>query len=153
MIKKQKSSSILKFVLNHLRFEDEQEMIEAYGEKWFQKVFNSLMKVNFVVGVSKRTGKPFVIFGDKADVDNNGVIFLLSTKEIENRKFALIRASRQELALIENKYDMIYNLIHDRNYKMHHLLKALGFHVMKYLQVKKNFKFFYKRKLLKGVGE
>lgn len=153
MIKKQKSRRKAKYILNHLREADRQEMLEAYGDKWFQRVLNSLMKVNFVVGVSKRTGKPFVIFGDKADENNNGVIFLLSTKEIENRKFALIRASRQELAQIESKYDMIYNLIHDRNYKMHHLLKALGFRVMKYIQVKKNFKFFYKRNFLKGVGE
>lgn len=153
MIKKQKSRRKAKYVLNHLREADRQEMLEAYGDKWFSRVFRSLMKIDFVIGVSRRTNKPFVIFGDKADENNNGVVFLLSTDEIENKKFQLIKASRKEIERISNKYDMIYNLIHDRNYKMHHLLKALGFRVMKYIQVKKNFKFFYKRKFLKGVGE
>lgn len=152
MIKKSKSRRKLKYVLNNLREADRQEMCELYGENWYSKTLNSIMKTDFVTAISKRTGKPFAIFGHKADEEfkEYGIIFLLSTPEIENKKFSLIKNAAIEIFKIEKQYDMIFNFIHNRNFKMLKLLEQLGFKFLECGEI--NYKFFYKRKILKGIG-
>ena len=150
MIKKSKSRRKLKYILNNLREADRQEMFELYGANWYSKTLNSIMKTDFVIGVSKRTGKPFAVFGHKAEFEKYGIIFLLSTPEIENKKFSLVRSAGIEISKIEKQYDMIFNFIHKSNFKMLKLLEQLDF---KFLECDRiNYKFFYKRKILKGIG-
>lgn len=154
MIKKNKSRRKLKYVLKHLRHDDKVEMIEIYGQNWFPKVLKSMMKADFKIGISNN-GKPFAVFGCSAveNLNDCGIVYLLSTAEIENKKFTIIKNAKKELMEYERKYKLLFNFIHRRNFKMINLLKYLGFNFLHYnLNDNPNTQFFYKRYYLKGLG-
>lgn len=152
MLKIGKSRRKIKFILKHLRKEDAEELQAAHGRNWFSKTLNSTMQADAIIGVDRDTGVPILMFGSKSVGDGRAVIWLLSTSAIERKKFALIKKAKQELALIEQKHSFLFNCVHERNYKIIHLLKSLGFKILNYNgSLNPKMKFFYKRVWKKGL--
>lgn len=152
MYKVQKSRKKIKFILKHLRKEDYEEMRVAHGENWFAKTLKITMKADVIIGQSKKTNVPIVMFGSRDVGEGRAVVWLLSTSGIEHKKFALIKNAKKELALIEQKHSFLFNCIHEKNFKMLHLLKSLGFRILQYNgSLNLEMKFFYKRIMKKGL--
>lgn len=152
MIKVQKSRKKIKFILKHLRKADVDELKVTHGENWFAKTLKNTMRADVVIGVSKSLGIPITMFGSQGIGDERAIVWLLSTSAIEHKKFALIKNAKKELSLIEQKHSFIFNCVHEKNYKIIHLLKSLGFHILQYNgSPDPHMKFFYKRIWKKGV--
>lgn len=110
------------------------------------------MQTDVIIGVDKNTDIPVVMFGSQSVGDGRAVIWLLSTSAIEHKKFALIKKAKSEMDLIEKKYSFLFNCVHEKNYKIIHLLKSLGFEILNYNgSLNPKMKFFYKRVWKKGL--
>lgn len=152
MLKVGKSRKKIKFILKHLRKDDAEELQVAHGDNWFTKTLNSTMRADVIIGVDKNTDVPILMFGSQSVGDGRAVIWLLSTSAIERKKFALIKKAKSELDLIEKKHSFLFNCVHEKNSKILHLLKSLGFEILNYNgSLNPQMKFFYKRVWKKGL--
>ena len=134
------------YILNNLREEDEFELVLQYGSKWKTQVFNRLKKEQVTI-LKDKNELPFAMGGvyGKNDV---ACVWLLTTNNVVDNKFKLLKEIKKQLDLNSQKYSIYFNYICKSNNLAKIWLSKLGFKFdnpkPENLDVKNGFEFFYR---------
>ncbi len=154
MLKKDKNTNDVNFILENLRKEDLNEIKALWGRNYKQKVFESINNTDYLIliGVNDKTEKIPVAIGGFYEVykDNPNIacVWLLSTKYIKYNKKEFFSALKKQLEYAETKYFVMYNFIYKENFEAKKWLRKFGFKFDNPkpdgIRVPENFEFFYK---------
>lgn len=161
----------VRYILDHLREEDLKEVITSRGEKWKEEILNELENENipYSLGRTKEGDIPVLICGAYATDKNNpslGVVWMLSTPEIEKHQIAFLKKMKKEIEIYDEKFGILYNQIYEANQLAKNWLKWAGFRFPKeekkktfldkiFLKtnVPEEFEIFYRERPVKGLGK
>ena len=160
MYEKEKNEKDVLYILEHLRPEDEHEARTQKGDNFKEIILEEIMsdKTRTYLGCKKSDDTPVVIGGySDTNEEGIGVVWLLSTPEIEKNKTCLLRNIINALDEIDRKYWFTYNILFSENKFAKKWLKKIGFkfnnpHPVG-LNVPEGFEFFYRVRKTRGLGE
>lgn len=159
MYEKSKNEKDILYILEHLRSEDEHEAVTQKGDNFKQVVLEEIMNsgTRTYLGCRKSDDTP-VCVGGYSDTSEKGigVVWLLSTPEIENNKTCLLRHIVGAFEEIDEKYWLTYNILFSENRFAKRWLKKLGYKFdnpkPEGLNVPDGFEFFYRMRETRGLG-
>lgn len=159
MYEKEKNEKDILYILEHLRSEDKQEAITQKGENYKEIILEEIMncKTRTYLGCRKSDNLP-VCIGGFTDTNEKGVgiVWLLSTPEIENNKTCLLRHIIGAFEEIDAKYWLTCNILFSENRFAKRWLKKLGYKFNnpkpEGLDVPDGFEFFYRMRETRGLG-
>lgn len=145
----------VKYILDNLRKEDEKELKASHGYKWKEKVFKNIIACTDInIAVSQTTNKPVLMWGiceelvkPKTlgsafdDYKKIGIIWLLSTPEIQDKSICFLKNAKKQIKIYEKNFDFMCNKVHIENKTAINWLKWLGFKIEPFTE---KFMFFYK---------
>lgn len=154
MIKNTNNIFDIKYILDNLRKEDEQELFFQLGIDWKNKMLEYSRGKTFKVlyGMNTLKEKVPIAMGGFSELSpkepNIACVWLLSTIFVSKNKKLFFKELKRELKEAEKKYNIMYNFIYKSNNEAKGWLKNLGFKFdnpkPKNLLVKEEFEFFYK---------
>ncbi len=154
MLKHIKDEKIFRFILNNLRDEDYVELRDSRGENWFNETLKNLFSSDVVVlFVKNRYGRmlPIAMGGFEPYLQNGNniaVVWLLSTKFINQYKLIFWKELNTYFSQEKSKYSILFNFIYKSNFQAKRWLRLLGFKFDNPkpdgMEVAENFEFFYK---------
>lgn len=159
MYEKKKNEKDILYILEHLRAEDEHEAIIQKGENFKEIILQEIMdcKTRTYLGCKKSDDTP-VCVGGYTDTQEKGVgiVWLLSTPEIEKNKNCLLRHIIKSFEEIDEKYWLTCNILYSENRFAKKWLKKLGFKFNNPkpdgINVPDGFEFFYRIRETRGLG-
>lgn len=160
MYEKAKNEKDILYILEHLRPEDEHEAKVQKGDNFKEIILKEIMdnKTRTYLGCRKKDNVP-VCIGGYTDTNENGigVVWLLSTPEIENNTICLLRNIIDAFNEIDEKYWLTCNMLFSENKFAKKWLKKLGFKFdnthPEALNIPEKFEFFYRIRKTRGLGE
>ena len=156
MLRVRKNNKAVRYILNHLRLEDKQELIAKYGRrKYKKKAFADIKKFNFDIGIDKTTLKPFIMGGCNVVDKNNsdiGIVWLLSTNLVYKNGISLLKVIKKEFEIIDKKYFITCNYIYEKNFTAKKWLERLGYKFVTTKECQTGFEYFYRINKLKGLS-
>lgn len=160
MYEKEKNEKDILYILEHLRPADEHEARVQKGENFKEIILNEIMNINTRtwLGCKKSDDTP-VCVGGYTDTQENGVgvVWLLSTPEIEKNKHCLFRHVIKAFKEIDNKYWFTCNILYSENKFAKQWLRKIGYKFNNLkpdgLDIPDGFEFFYRVRETKGLGE
>ncbi len=154
MLKTVSDNSEILYILNNLRYEDEQELVHSSGKDWKNKTLLNLQNKKILVLYGKDSNNRQVpvamggVFGIKSDDIPIACVWLLSTRYVYKNKIILMKTLWQQVEQASKKYGIMYNFIYKSNFEAKRWLQKLGFNFdnpkPNGLNVKEDFEFFYK---------
>ena len=160
----------IEYILDNLRYEDELELKTIRGENWKNEIISDLKNSNkpFILAKTKKDDTPVLIAGcwsvDGASL--TGVVWMLSTPEIEKHQISFLRELKKEIKLYDEEFAFTYNHIYKSNHLAKKWLKKVGYRFpteekqktfldkeFAKIESPKDFEFFYRERPLKGLGE
>ena len=159
MYEKEKNEKDILYILEHLRLEDKHEAITQKGEDYKQIILEEIMncKTRTYLGCRKADDLP-VCIGGFTDTQEKGVgiVWLLSTPEIENNKTCLLRHIVGAFEEIDARYWLTCNVLFSENRFAKRWLKKLGYKFNNPkpdgIDVPEGFEFFYRIRATRGLG-
>lgn len=159
MYEKEKNEKDILYILEHLRLEDKHEAITQKGEDYKQIILEEIMNCNTrtYLGCRKSDDLP-VCIGGFTDTQEKGVgiVWLLSTPEIENNKTCLLRHIVRAFEEIDARYWLTCNVLFSENRFAKRWLKKLGYKFNNPkpdgIDVPDGFEFFYRIRATRGLG-
>jgi len=134
----------IQYILDNLRPDDVVEMKTEYGENW-RIVVEEYSKIYDLKIACDENGKPICMSGVVPEENNIGIVWLLTTKEIENHYQSFLNEAKTEIDMWSKEYEVLCNVVHKRNKKAIRWLKWLGFKFDNPLNIQhKDSLFFYK---------
>ena len=159
MYEKEKNEKDILYILEHLRSEDKHEAITQKGENYKQIILEEIMncKTRTYLGCRKSDDLPICIGGFTDTQEKGvGVVWLLSTPEIENNKTCLLRHIVGAFEEIDAKYWFTCNILFSENKFAKRWLKKLGYKFNNPkpdgIDVPDGFEFFYRIRATRGLG-
>ncbi len=160
MYEKEKNKADVLYILEHLRLEDEHEAKVQKGDNFKEIILQEIMdnKSRTYLGCKKSDDTP-VCIGGYTDTNEKGVgvVWLLSTPDIEKNTVCLFRHIIGAFGEIDNKYWLTYNILYRENKFAKKWLKKLGYKFdnpkPKELNIPRDFEFFYRIRPTRGLGE
>lgn len=164
----------VKYILNHLRKEDEIECRTTLGCRWKKKTLENILNADFniLLGKTKQGDIPVVMGGAWAVNPNYpalATVWMLSTNEIEKHQIGFFRELKKEFQNFDKKYALTFNRLYKTNYLAKSWLKKLGFRFpseinknvqssmdkafLLNIEIPKDFEIFYRERKVKGLGE
>lgn len=161
----------IKYILDNLREEDKLEAIENKGENFKEVIIDEIQKnknQKILVGKTKKDDIPVLMYGCWELKENPavGIIWMLSTPEIEKHQKCFLREMKKELKKVDEKYGLTLNQLYKENYIAKNWLKWVGFRFPAEEKIKtfldkeflkanvpENFEIFYRERNVKGLGE
>lgn len=154
MLKKTSDISVLKYVLDHIRTEDKQELIALYSDDWYEKVFENFSEREFLVlyGLDKAKNQvPIAIGGVDSIFDKSqriACVWLLSTFWVMQNKTLFFKTLKTQALLVESEFDILFNFVYESNQSAKKWIKKLGFSFDNpnpaEFSMEEGFEFFYK---------
>ena len=161
----------IEYILDNLREEDKLEAIQNKGENFKEVIIDEIQKKKkkkILVGKTKKDDIP-VLLGGCWELKENptiGIVWLLSTQEIEKHQICFLREMRKELEKYDEKYGITFNYLHKTNLLAKKWLKWAGYRfpqnrrkqnfLDKYFlsaQIPKDYEIFYRERKIIGLGE
>lgn len=156
MLRVRKNNKAVRYILNHLRLEDRQELIAKYSRrKYKRKAFAELKKATFDIGIDEETNKPCIMGGCNIIDKNNpdiGVVWLLSTDLIYKNGFSLLKIIKKEFEIIDKKFFITCNYIYKSNKFAKTWAERLGYKFITTKDCQDGFEYFYRINKLKGLS-
>lgn len=159
MYEKEKNEEDILYILEHLRPEDEHEARTQKGDNFKEIILNEMMdsKTRTYLGCKKSDDTPVVIGGyTDTEEEGVGVVWLLSTPEIEKNKRCMFRYIITAFDEIDRKYWLTWNILFSENKLAKQWLKKLGYKFdlkPQGIKVPEGFEFFYRIRQTRGLGE
>ena len=160
MYRKEKNEADIRYILEHLKKEDEHEAKAQKGENFKEIILKEIMEDKCVtyLGCRKSDDLPVCIGGfTDTNEDGIGIVWLLSTKEIENKKISLLRHVIKAFKEIDDKYWLTCNILFSENTFAKSWLRKVGYRFdnpkPEELNVPDEFEFFYRIRPTRGLGE
>lgn len=162
MYRANKSDEDVEYILNNLRFEDEEELKSLFGEDWKEQTCKRIMQTKFYVmlGKGKDDKTPICMGGieqDEKDAQGIGCAWLLCTDELQKHGLQILKELKKEVEKADERFWLTYNVIYEKNYTAKKWLKWLGFKFDKPrpegIEIPEGFEFFYRVRPVKGLGE
>ena len=154
MLKHIKDEKVFKFILNNLRNEDYIELKDSKCSGWFNQTLENLKTADVtVMFVKDKNGEflPIAMGGFEPyfqDGNNLAVVWLLSTKFINQYKLIFWKELNTYFSQEKSKYSILFNFIYKSNFQAKRWLRLLGFKFdnpkPEGMEVAENFEFFYK---------
>ena len=156
MYRKKKNRKDILYILKNLRAEDKHEAIISRGENYIKECLNDLMKSKDYISIAKRkSDNTPVCMGGVAKTTEKGVgvVWLLSTPDIVNHQYYLLKNLKKELEKIDKEYWLTYNMIYKENTLAKKWLTKFGYKFENIfgLKIPKDFEFFYRVKEMRGL--
>ena len=159
MYEKEKNKNDILYILEHLRVEDQHEAETQKGKNFKEIILNEIMNTNTrtYLGCKKSDNTP-VCVGGYTDTNEKGVgvVWLLSTPEIEKNKQCLLRHIIKAFEEIDEKYWLTCNILYSENKFAKRWLKKIGYKFNNPkpdgLDVPDGFEFFYRVRETRGLG-
>lgn len=160
MYEKEKNEKDILYILEHLRMEDEHEALIQKGDNFKEIILEEIMNKNTrtYLGCRKSDDVP-VCVGGYVDTSEKGigVVWLLSTPDIEKNKTCFLRNVIKAFDEIDNKYWFTYNILYSENKFAKKWLKKLGYRFNNPhpsgLDIPSGFEFFYRMRETRGLGD
>ena len=161
----------IKYILDNLREEDKLEAIENKGDNFKEAIIDEIQKnknQKILIGKTKKDDIPVLMYGCWQLKENPavGIIWMLSTPEIEKHQKCFLREMKKELKKIDEKFGLTLNQLYKENYIAKNWLKWVGFRFPAEEKIKtfldkeflkanvpENFEIFYRERNVKGLGE
>lgn len=158
----------IEYILDNLRYEDYLEVKTIHGENFKEKIISSFKNKEIILAKTKKDNTPVLIAGCWNTDDSNliGVVWLLSTPEIEKHQVSFLREMKKELKKYDEKFAFTYNHIYKTNHLAKKWLKWAGYRFpneekqknfldkeFTKIESPKDFEIFYRERPLKGLGE
>lgn len=171
MYRAQKNIKDFKYILNHLRKEDKEEVKAIFGKHWKRETIKNLMHTDFqiLLGKTKKGNIPVLMGGAWAvdkDKPSIATVWMLSTPEIEKHQVAFLRELRKEVANYDKSFAITYNHIYKSNILAKKWLKWAGYRFPNEekvltpldrfflsIEIPEGFEIFYRERQVKGLGE
>ena len=154
MLKTKGNKTEILFILDNLRYEDEQELINSSGKDWKKKTLLNLEDKTCLVlyGRDNSGNQVPIAMGGFCDIENDeypiACVWLLSTSYVYKNKMLLMKELRRQIMQGSEKYRIMYNFIYKSNFEAKKWLRKLGFKFdnpkPSGLETGKDFEFFYK---------
>lgn len=160
MYEKQKNREDVLYILEHLRPEDEHEARTQKGDNFKEIILDEIMntKSRTYLGCKKTEDTP-VCIGGYTDSNEHGVgiVWLLSTPDIEQNKTCLFRNIIKAFDEIDDKYYLTWNILFSENNFAKSWLKKLGYKFNNPkphgINIPDGFEFFYRIRPTRGLCE
>lgn len=158
MYEKQKNEKDILYILEHLKSEDQHEAKVQKGDNFKEIILKEIMdnRTRTFLGCKKIDDTP-VCVGGYTDTNEKGVgiVWLLSTPEIEKYKTCLLRNVIQAFKEIDNKYWLTCNVLFSENKFAKSWLKKIGFNFNnpkpEGIDIPDGFEFFYRIRETRGL--
>lgn len=159
MYEKEKNEKDILYILEHLKPEDEHEARTQKGEDYKKIILEEMMndKTRTYLGCSKKDNTP-VCIGGYTDTNEQGIgiVWLLSTPEVEKNSMCLLRNIIIALKEIDEKYWFTCNILFSENNFAKKWLKKIGYKFDNPhpagIDVPEGFEFFYRIRETRGLG-
>jgi len=122
----EKSPQLIQFVLNHLRKQDEFEMIEQFGINFKNIVFDVAMNSE-IYGIVDDDNNFVGFYGVRKISEDVAEICLLSTDKLKLNGVSFLLQARKYIELWKIKYKKLQNFVYKKNTLAIKWLKWLGF--------------------------
>ena len=160
MYRKEKNANDVLYILEHLREEDKAEAKILRGSDYVVSILNDIMNSCddiFVLGCKKSDDTPVCMGGCvPAKEQGTGIVWLLSTPEIERHQICFLRNAKDEFEKINKKYWLTYNFIFNQNFLAKKWLSKFGYSFEssqnKLLNIPDDFELFYKLRNTRGLN-
>lgn len=161
MYRAEKNEADIRYIINHLRKEDRQEVRALHNCKnWKERLLKTLLKQeNVIIGKSRKGNIPILVTGYLTNPTDEsiGIVWLLCTDEIKKHIRVFFREFSKELGIIDEKYSITCNMIYNKNRSAKRWLKRFGYRFdrmnLKGINIPAGFEFFYRVREVKGLGE
>lgn len=158
MYEKAKNEKDILYILEHLKPEDQHEAQVQKGDNFKEIILKEIMdnRTRTYLGCKKTDNTP-VCVGGYTDTNEKGVgvVWLLSTPEIENYKTCLLRHVIKAFKEIDNKYWLTCNILFSENSFAKSWLKKIGFKFNnpkpEGIDIPEGFEFFYRIRETRGL--
>lgn len=158
MYEKQKNEKDILYILEHLKPEDQHEAQVQKGDNFKEIILKEIMDSHSrtYLGCKKIDDTP-VCVGGYTDTNEKGVgiVWLLSTPEIEKYKTCLLRNVIQAFNEIDNKYWLTCNILFSENKFAKSWLRKIGFNFNnpkpEGIDIPDGFEFFYRIRETRGL--
>lgn len=149
MLKTNKDINDVNFILDNLRKEDKEEIIELWGDNWKDKFIKNTMSTEFLILTNNNIP---IAMGGIVSISNSQLriacVWLLCSVYVKNHKILLLRTIKKHIDIASSEFDILYNYIYKLNFEAKKWLKNLGFKFDNpsppNLEVREGFEFFYK---------
>ena len=137
MYRKEKNANDVLYILEHLREEDKAEAKILRGSDYVVSILNDIMNSCddiFVLGCKKSDDTPVCMGGCvPAKEQGTGIVWLLSTPEIERHQICFLRNAKGEKKYMEYKIILIGNSAVGKTAFFKKLTKNIGLHITSFL--------------------
>lgn len=159
MYEKEKNEKDILYILEHLKPEDEHEARTQKGDNFKEIILKEIMndQTRTFLGCRKEDDLP-VCIGGYTDTNEKGIgiVWLLSTPEIEKKRTCLIRNIILAFKEIDEKYWFTCNMLFSENHFAKKWLKKIGFKFdnphPQGIDIPEGFEFFYRIRETRGLG-
>lgn len=160
MYRKEKNEADVRYILEHLKKEDEHEARTQKGENFKEIILEEILKDKCItyLGCRKSDDLP-VCIGGYTDTNEQGIgiVWLLSTDEIVNNRTCLFRNVINAFKEIDERYWMTCNMLYSENKFAKSWLRKMGYRFDNpkpdALNIPEGFEFFYRIRPTRGLGE
>lgn len=142
------------YILKHLRQEDKHEAIIQKGENYIRECLKDIMsfKNSAILGYDRKKKKPVCIGGIAKNKEQmTGVVWLLSTDEIVDHQYCLLKNIKAELNKADNDCWLLYNVIYKENKLAKRWLSRFGFTFNKIIGLD-DFEYFFRKRETRGLA-
>ncbi len=158
MYEKEKNEKDILYILEHLKPEDEHEARTQKGENFKEIILKEVMNDNTrtFLGCRKTDDLPVCVGGyTNTNEKGVGIVWLLSTPEIENNRTCLIRNIIKAFKEIDNKYWLTCNMLFSENKFAKNWLQKIGYKFdnphPEGIEIPEGFEFFYRIRETRGL--
>ena len=157
MYEKPKNEKDILYILNNLKEEDKHEALVIKGENYVELILKDIMNDNVrtYLGCRKSDDTPVCVGGyNPSGIDGTGIVWLLSTPDIVNRKTSLFRHVIEAFNEIDQKFYLTYNILYSENTFAKSWLSKLGFKFENIFNASlpPDFEMFYRLRPLRGLN-
>lgn len=117
-----------------VRLEDRREFEDFSGSPFLQTLKIGVLVSAPAITLRDLEGNLAGILGVNPTGDREGAIWMACTGLIEKRQTAFLRGSREVLATLHRKYDLLHNVVDARNGVHVRWLKWLGFTFLRQIE-------------------
>ncbi len=149
MLKTDKNIDDVNFILDNLRKEDLEEIIELWGNDWKDKFIKNTMSTEFLILTNNNI--PIAMGGIvPVGTAESGIacVWLICSKYVKNNRILLLKTIKKQIDSASSEFNVFYNYIYKLNFEAKKWLKNLGFKFDNpsppNLEVREGFEFFYK---------